>query len=177
MASFLKTVKKIMLGGDAYDEEEYVEDYAAEEEEEQQSDVVTDFNSLRRRKSPSYGASHLNFGGGSGSSSKVVSFQASIQMQVVLTSPQGINDATAICDYIKENKTCVVNLEGVDRVNAQRIADFLAGATYSINGEIQRISNEIFIIAPANVHISGEFKEELKASGLIFPWGSTGIFK
>lgn len=106
---------------------------------------------------------------------KVVSIHTNIQMQVVITYPSDVDDAAISCDYIKQNKTCIINLEGIDRTNAQRIADFLGGAAYAINGDIQRVSNDIFIVAPANVNITGEFKEELKASGLILPWVSSSF--
>ena len=96
-------------------------------------------------------------------------------MQVVITYPTDVDDAASACDYIKQNKTCIINLEGVDRANAQRIADFLGGAAYAIDGDIQRVSTDIFIVAPANVNITGEFKEELKANGLILPWVSSSF--
>lgn len=107
--------------------------------------------------------------------SKIVSIHTNVQMQVVITYPCDVDDAAASCDYIKQNKTCIINLEGVDRANAQRIADFLGGAAYAINGDIQRVSTDIFIVAPANVNITGEFKEELKANGLILPWVSSSF--
>lgn len=107
--------------------------------------------------------------------SKVVSINTNIQMQVVITYPTDVDDAASACDYIKQNKTCIINLEGVDRANAQRIADFLGGAAYAIDGDIQRVSTDIFIVAPANVNITGEFKEELKANGLILPWVSSSF--
>jgi cell division inhibitor SepF len=77
----------------------------------------------------------------------------------------------SLCDSIREGRTVIVNLEGVERPEAQRIADFLSGAAYSLQGDIQRISKAIFIVAPGGVKVSGEhLKEELKASGLILPW-------
>ena len=53
---------------------------------------------------------------------------------------------------------------------AQRIMDFLSGTCYSLEGSIQRVANNIFIIAPENVDISGDFKEELKKKGVLLPW-------
>ena len=49
------------------------------------------------------------------------------------------------------------NLEGLDLEVAQRIIDFTSGATFAINGNLQKISNYIFIITPASVDISGDF--------------------
>ena len=110
-------------------------------------------------------------------SSKIISINNNIQMQVVITYPKAIEDAATACDYIRQNKTCVINLEDADRVVAQRVADFLGGAAYAVNGDIQRVSADIFIIAPANVNITGELKEELKANGLVLPWVPTSSFK
>ena len=44
------------------------------------------------------------------------------------------------------------------------------GTCYSLEGSIQRVANNIFIIAPENVDISGDFKEELKTKGVLLPW-------
>ena len=110
-------------------------------------------------------------------SSKIISINNNIQMQVVITYPKAIEDAATACDYIRQNKTCVINLEDADRVVAQRVADFLGGAAYAVNGDIQRVSADIFIIAPANVNITGELKEELKANGLVLPWVPVSSFK
>ncbi|MCR5667152.1 MAG: cell division protein SepF, partial [Eubacterium sp.] len=41
---------------------------------------------------------------------------------------------------------------------AQRIIDFASGATFAINGNLQKITNYIFIITPAAVDVSGDFQ-------------------
>ncbi len=48
---------------------------------------------------------------------------------------------------------------------AQRIIDFSSGSCFAINGNLQKISNYIFIITPANVEISGDFQNLLDAYG------------
>jgi len=108
-------------------------------------------------------------------SSKIVNINKNTQVQVIITYPVDIDDAASVCDYINQSKICVVNLDGVDHANAQRIADFLGGAAYAISGDIQRISTDIFIVAPSNVVITGELKEQLKSSGLILPWVSSSL--
>ena len=37
---------------------------------------------------------------------------------------------------------------------ARKIFDFLSGATYALNGNVQKVANNIFIFAPENVDIS-----------------------
>ena len=41
-----------------------------------------------------------------------------------------------------------LNLEGMDLEIAQRIIDFTSGATYAISGNLQKISNYIFLVTP-----------------------------
>lgn len=93
--------------------------------------------------------------------------------QVVIYYPKNINDAALAGDGLKEKKILIVNLENVNKEDAQRIADFLSGAAYNANGSIEKISSDIFVVAPENVDISGEFKEELLKKGLILPWVSS----
>ncbi len=96
--------------------------------------------------------------------------------QVVIYYPKNINDAALAGNEFKEKKILIVNLESVNKEDAQRIADFLSGAAYIANGSIEKISSDIFVVAPENVNISGEFKEELFKKGLILPWVSSDQF-
>jgi len=104
--------------------------------------------------------------------SQVVSIHTNVQMQVCIIKPECSEDAQEICDQVKARKPVVVNLEKVEYPTAQRIMDFLSGTCYSLEGTIQRVANNIFIIAPENVDVSGDFKEELKTKGIILPWAN-----
>lgn len=104
--------------------------------------------------------------------SQIYSINTNVQMQVVIIKPACYEDAQEICDQIKTKRPVVVNLEKLEYPVAQRIMDFLSGTCYSLEGSIQRVANNIFIIAPENVDISGDFKEELKTKGVILPWVS-----
>ena len=96
------------------------------------------------------------------------------QIQVVVIKPQCYEDAQEICDQVKTKRPVIVNLEKVEYPVAQRIMDFLSGTCYSLDGNIQRVANNIFIIAPDNVDITGNFKEELKSKGVLLPWMNNG---
>lgn len=102
--------------------------------------------------------------------SKVVNFQASVQMEVVVIQPESYDEAQDICDHIKSQRPVIINLEKMDRTIAQRIMDFVSGSCYTLGGNLQRVTSNIFIIAPENVDIAGDFREELKSNGIILPW-------
>ena len=76
----------------------------------------------------------------------IYSVNTSVQMQVVISKPECYEDAQEICDQIKTKRPVVVNLEKVEYPIAQRIMDFLSGTCYSLEGSIQRVANNIFII-------------------------------
>ena len=70
-----------------------------------------------------------------------------------------------ISDYLLAGKAVVLNMEGIHTEVAQRIIDFTSGATYSMNGNLQKISNYIFIATPDSVELSGDFQDILAAGG------------
>ena len=82
-------------------------------------------------------------------------------MEVSLIKPTSLDDAKEICDYLLAGKAVVLNMEGIHTETAQRIIDFTSGSTYSMNGNLQKISNYIFIATPSSVELSGDFPELL----------------
>ena len=60
---------------------------------------------------------------------------------------------------LKERKPVIINLEDIDAETARKIFDFLIGATYALNGNVQKIANNIFVFAPDNVDISASAKK------------------
>lgn len=94
-----------------------------------------------------------------GRSSKVVPMRKA--MEVSLIKPTSIEDAREICDFLLAGKAVVLNMEGIHTEIAQRIIDFTSGATYSMNGNLQKISNYIFIATPDSVELSGDFQDML----------------
>ena len=85
-------------------------------------------------------------------------------MEVCVIKPLSVEDAREITETLLENRAVVLNLEGLNVDIAQRIIDFASGSTYAINGNLQMISNYIFIITPASVDISGDFQGVLSST-------------
>ena len=85
-------------------------------------------------------------------------------MEVCVIKPTSVDDSREIADTLLSNRTVVLNMEGLDGDIAQRVIDFTSGATYAINGNLQKISHYIFIITPPSVDISGDFPTLLNGS-------------
>ena len=100
---------------------------------------------------------------------KVVNIHSNEQLKVIVMHPESFEEAKDIADHLKSKKPIVINLEDVDKEIARRIIDFLSGSVYSLDGNIQKVANGIFLIAPYNVDILGDFKDELHNKGM-FPW-------
>lgn len=100
---------------------------------------------------------------------KVVNIHTKTQMKVVIYEPTNFEEAPSIVDNLKSRKPVIINLENIDTELAKKFFDFLNGAIYALDGNIQKVSSGIFILAPNNVDISGNIKEELKNKG-VFPW-------
>ena len=101
--------------------------------------------------------------------SRVVNIHATTQLEVAVLQPQGYEDAREIADRLKSKKAVVINLEELSKEDAIKVLDFVSGVVYALEGDIQKVSSGIFLIAPYNVSIANDIKAELKSTG-IFPW-------
>lgn len=82
-------------------------------------------------------------------------------MEVCVIKPNSMEDTREITETLLSGRTVILNLEGLDLEIAQRIIDFTSGSTFAISGNLQKISNYIFLVTPANVDISGDLQDLL----------------
>ncbi|MFQ8569851.1 MAG: cell division protein SepF [Coprococcus phoceensis] len=85
-------------------------------------------------------------------------------MEVCVIKPTNVDDSREVTETLLSGRTVILNLEGLDLEVAQRLIDFTSGATFAIDGNLQKISNYIFLITPANVDISGDLQDLLNTS-------------
>ncbi len=85
-------------------------------------------------------------------------------MEVCVVKPTSVDDSREITETLLAGRTVILNLEGMDLEIAQRIIDFVSGAAYAISGNLQKISNYIFLVTPTNVDISGDLQDLLGGS-------------
>ncbi|MEG2897188.1 MAG: cell division protein SepF [Eubacterium sp.] len=74
--------------------------------------------------------------------------------EVLVLDPECFDDAPGIVNKIKEDKTVVVNLKNTEFEDAHKIFDFLNGAVFALDGSINRIADNVFILAPKQVSVS-----------------------
>lgn len=98
----------------------------------------------------------------------VVNLHTNSNMKIVVHEPLNYEEAPTIVNDLKLRKTVVVNLEQLDSEVKRQIFDFINGGLYSLEGNIQKVTTDIFVLAPNNVEIDG-LKDDLKNKG-IFSW-------
>ncbi len=175
MAKFVDKIKDFIAG--PYDDE-YEDDYDDYEDDDEieeyrpRTSQRRETTSRETRESLDYSAPRTSTRRTQTQQPQVVDFNKSQNtQQVVIMKPECYDDAQGICDNIKAKRPVVVNLEKVEYPVAQRIMDFLSGTCYSLEGSIQRVSTNIFIIAPVNFDIASDTREEPKLNkSVILPW-------
>ena len=79
--------------------------------------------------------------------------------EVCIFKPSSIEDSREITETLLAGKAVVINFEGLHVEISQRIIDFISGSCYALDGNLQKISNYIFIATPNSVDISGDFQD------------------
>ena len=93
-------------------------------------------------------------------SNKVVPIRTTARgLEVCICKPKNFGDSTDACEMLLQGRAVVVNLEGIDIMEAQRIMDFISGCIFAISGKMHQISRYIFIFSPESVDISGDYLE------------------
>jgi cell division inhibitor SepF len=100
---------------------------------------------------------------------KVISLPSQTRMRVVVVEPTTFEDAKRVVDHLKGRQPVVLNLEETEGDLAQRIIDFVSGATFATDGGIQKVGQGIFLFTPNNVDIAAD-EGERTFDNSRFPW-------
>lgn len=100
---------------------------------------------------------------------QVLNLHAQRQMKVVVSEPRVFEDVQGLAENLKNRRPVIVNLEKAEPELAKRVVDFISGATYALNGTLQKVGSGIFLVVPSNMDISSELGDQLKERGL-FSW-------
>lgn len=131
---------------DEYDNTEYAYDYEDEDETE-----VGPLNIFKRRNN-------------------VVSMPQPQQIKMKISKPTNFDQADEIVVQLKEKNAVVINLEYVSKDVARRIVDVVSGAVKALDGNIEKVSNSIFVVAPYNYDIVNEITKEKIESKFSASW-------
>lgn len=100
---------------------------------------------------------------------KVVNIATTTQMKVVVVTIERFDEVRDVVDHLCNKKPVVVNLEKLDKEISRRVIDIISGASYALDGSTQKIAKGIFLVAPYNVDIMADVRDELQ-NFESFPW-------
>lgn len=100
-----------------------------------------------------------------------ISVAGTSAFKLVVIEPKSFDECPKLVDSLKGRRPVIINLETVETEVAKKIFDFLSGATYALNGNVQKVANNIFIFAPESVDIAANEQERgFDFGGSRSPW-------
>ena len=85
--------------------------------------------------------------------------------QITTLHPTTYNEARTIGEHFRDNVPVIMNLTEMDESDAKRLVDFAAGLAFGLRGTIERVTNRVFLLSPANVQVTAEDKARIAEGG------------
>lgn len=76
--------------------------------------------------------------------------------EVIICEPRKYSESVEFVKYLRDKKSIIVNISLLDGAEACRIVDFLCGAAHALSGNMNKISDNVYIFTPVNVTLSAE---------------------
>ena len=86
---------------------------------------------------------------------------ASEKVSIQLMAPRSNADAAKIADLLKEGCIVLLDISNLEKDQAFRLVDFLAGVAYVIGGEMKKTNRNTIVISPTGVDIAGVLPDSL----------------
>lgn len=85
--------------------------------------------------------------------------------RITTLHPRTYNDAKTIGLEFREGTPVIMNLTEMEDADAKRIVDFAAGLVFGQRGTLERVTNKVFLLSPANVDVGAETKARIAEGG------------
>jgi cell division inhibitor SepF len=101
----------------------------------------------------------------------VVADDRSPRYQITTFHPTTYKEARAIGEHYRDGVPVIMNLTAMDEPDAKRLVDFAAGLAFGLRGTIERVTNRVFLLSPANIQVTAEDKARIAEGGAVFDQG------
>src|SRR5258708_28863935 len=81
--------------------------------------------------------------------------------RITTLHPRTYNEARTIREHFREGTPVIMNLTEMVDSDAKRLVDFSAGLIFGLRGSIERVTNKVFLLSPANVEVTAEDKARI----------------
>ena len=85
--------------------------------------------------------------------------------RITTLHPRTYNEARTIGEHFRDGTPVIMNLTEMVDSDAKRLVDFAAGLIFGLRGSIERVTNKVFLLSPANVEVTAEDKARIAERG------------
>jgi cell division inhibitor SepF len=149
MAVYLGLVEDDQHFGDKYDSYEYegYDDLADRPEAPDEVDARPVRDDYTGYQAADWRAEHLT--------------QTTDLARITTLHPRTYNEARTIGEHFRDGTPVIMNLTEMVDSDAKRLVDFAAGLIFGLRGSIERVTNKVFLLSPANVEVTAEDKARI----------------
>jgi len=94
-----------------------------------------------------------------------VTMQTTDLARITTLHPRTYNEARTIGEHFREGTPVIINLTEMVDSDARRLVDFSAGLIFGLRGSIDRVTNKVFLLSPANIEVAAEDKARIAERG------------
>jgi cell division inhibitor SepF len=95
----------------------------------------------------------------------VTQMQTTDLARITTLHPRTYNEARTIGEHFREGTPVIINLTEMVDSDARRLVDFSAGLIFGLRGSIDRVTNKVFLLSPANIEVAAEDKARIAERG------------
>jgi cell division inhibitor SepF len=95
----------------------------------------------------------------------VVADEEERRYQITTLHPTTYNEARTIGEHFRDGVPVIMNLTEMAEADAKRLVDFAAGLAFGLRGTMERVTNRVFLLSPANVQVTAEDKARIAEGG------------
>jgi cell division inhibitor SepF len=146
-----------LVEDDSRYDEQFQDEYGADEYEEYGAEFIdqSDAHELIRHSETSRQPDH----------EPVVTVQTTDLARITTLHPRTYNEARTIGEHFREGTPVIINLTEMVDSDARRLVDFSAGLIFGLRGSIDRVTNKVFLLSPANIEVAAEDKARIAERG------------
>jgi cell division inhibitor SepF len=85
--------------------------------------------------------------------------------KVVTLHPRSYADARAIGEHYRDGNPVIINITALSDAHARRVVDFAAGLAFAMRGDIDKVTDTVFLISPPNLDLTAEDHRRIAEGG------------
>ncbi len=78
------------------------------------------------------------------------------KVQIAIHEPMAYEDGPKVLNDVKAKKIVLLNFEMLETEKKKQVFEFVNGGIYSLEAQIQKVTKDLFVIAPKGIFIEGK---------------------